>query len=227
VILRYRRPWLIAAGLLAVVLGLVAPAAAFAAVANDAALTVTFVDAVTLLPVDGAAVHVTAHQDGAVLAEFDATTDASGVAVLAGLPRETAEAGAVTVDVVAHKEKSFTDADTGCVLDDTWDASRLAVPVSDVAVTVAFTLDEQQAVSSIQCPPDQPPPTGEVGGAVGTPAPRPHATLPPTDAVAASSSSSGGLAAVVAGLIGVAAGVLVLAPRPQRASVRVERRRRR
>jgi hypothetical protein len=195
-------------------MGLVAPAAAFAAVANDAALTVTFVDAVSLLPVDGAAVHVTAHRDGAVVAEFDATTDASGVAVVADLPRETGEAGAVTVDVVAHKEKSFTDADTGCVLDDTWDASRLAVPVSDVAVAVAFTLAEQQAVSSIQCPPDQPPPTGEVGGAVGTPGPK--ATLPPTDTVGASSSASGGALAVVAGLVGLSAGIVVLLPRRRR-----------
>ena len=224
-ILRYRHPWVLAAAVLAVVAGLLAPVAAFAAVETDATLTVTFVDAVSLLPVDGAAVHVTAHQDDAVIAELDATTDAAGVAVVAGGPRETGEGGVVTIDVVAHKEKSFTDADTGCVLDDTWDASRLGVPVNDAAVAVAFTLEEQQAVSSIQCPPDQPPPTGEVGGVVGTPGPR--ATLPPTDLEAAGASFSAGVAVVIAGLAGLAAGLLVLSPRPRRVAVRAGRRGRR
>jgi hypothetical protein len=208
VILRYRRLGLLAVGVVAVVAGLLAPAAALAAVANETTLTVTFVDAATLLSVDRAAVHVTAHQDGAVIGEVDGETDAAGISVLINLPHETGEGGVVTLDVVAHKETSFTDADTGCVLDNTWDASRLGVPVDDVALAVAFTADEQQSTSSIQCPPDQPTPTGEVGGAVGTPAPR--ATLPPTDTVAAvTPASSGGLAVVVAGLVGLAAGVLV------------------
>jgi hypothetical protein len=211
VILRYRRPWLFVTAVIAVVAGLLAPAATFAAVATDATLTVTFVDATNLLPVDGATVHVTAHQDGAVIGEFSATTDGAGVAVVANVPHETGEGGAVTLDVAAHKERSFTDADTGCVLDDTWDASRLAVPVDGVAVAVAFTADEQQAVSSIQCPPDQPPPTGEVGGVVGTPGPK--ATLPPTDTVAAVAASSGGALLVVVLLVSVSAGVVVLSPR--------------
>ena len=224
-ILRYRHPGLFAAAVLAVIAGLVAPAAALAAVETDASVTVTFVDAVSLLPVDGATVHVTAHQDDAVIAELDATTDASGVAVIAGVPRETGEGGVVTIDVVAHKEKSLSDADTGCVLDDTWDASRMGVPVSDVALAVAFTLDEQQAVSSIQCPPDQPPPTGEVGGVVGTPGPK--ATLPPTDMAGSDPASSVGLVVVLAGLLGASAGVVVLSPRRRRAEVPVERRPRR
>jgi len=218
VILRYRRPGLLVAGVLAVVAGLLAPAAALAAVANETTLTVTFVDAASLLSVDRAAIHVTAHQDGAVIGEFDGETDAAGIGVLINLPRETGEGGVVTLDVVAHKESTFTDADTGCVLDDTWDASRLGVPVDDVALAVAFTADEQQSTSSIQCPPDQPTPTGEVGGAVGTPAPRPHATLPPTDTVDSGATSSAGQAVVISGLIGMAAGLLVLARTSRRLS---------
>jgi len=224
VILRYRRLGLLAAGSLAVVAGVLAPAAAFAAVANETTLTVTFVDAATLLSVDRAAVHVTARQDGAVIAEVDGETDAAGISVLINLPHETGEGGVVTLDVTAHKETTFTDADTGCVLDDTWDASRLGVPVDDVALAVAFTADEQQTASSIQCPPDQPAPTGEVGGAVGTPAPRPHATLPPTDMVSPSSTGSIGPAVVISGLVVLAAALLVVVPRPRRAAVRAERR---
>ena len=220
---RYRRPGLLVAAVVAVAAALLAPVTAFAAVANETALTVTFVDAVTLLSVDRAAVHVTAHQDGAVIAEVDGETDAAGISVLINLPHETGEGGPVTLDVVAHKETSFTDAETGCVLNDSWDASRLGVPVDDVALEVAFTADEQQAVSSIECPPEVAPPTGEVGGAVGTPG----ATLPPTDSVAASGSTSPGSLAVIAALVGASVGLVVLAPRRRRVAVRVERRPRR
>ena len=222
---RYRRPGLLVAAVMAVAAALLAPVTAFAAVANQTTLTVTFVDAVTLLSVDRAAVHVTAHQDGAVIAEVDGETDAAGISVLINLPHETGEGGPVTLDVVAHKETSFTDSDTGCVLNDSWDASRLGVPVDDVALEVAFTADEQQAVSSIECPPEVAPPTGEVGGAVGTPG----ATLPPTDSVAgsASGSASPGSLAVIAGLLGGSVGLVVLVPRRRRAAVRVERRPRR
>jgi hypothetical protein len=97
------------------------------------------------------------------------------------------------------------------------------VPVDDVALAVAFTADEQQAVSSIECPPEVAPPTGEVGGAVGTPG----ATLPPTDSVAGSGSTSPGSLAVIAALVGASVGLVVLAPRRRRAAVRVERRPRR
>jgi len=225
VIHRYRRPGLLVAAVMAVAAALLAPVTAFAAVANETTLTVTFVDAVTLLSVDRAAVHVTAHQDGAMIAEVDGETDAAGVSVLINLPHETGEGGPVTLDVVAHKETSFTDSDTGCVLNDSWDASRLGVPVDDVALEVAFTADEQQAVSSIECPPEVAPPTGEVGGAVGTPG----ATLPPTDSVAGSGSGSAspGSLAVIAGLLGGSVGLVVLVPRRRRAAVRVERRPRR
>ena len=134
-------------------------------------LTVRFVDAVALLPVDRAAVHVTAHQDGAVIDEVDGETDAAGVVGADRACRtRPASGGPVTLDVVAHKNTTFTDAATGCTVTDTWDASRLAVPVDGVELTVEFTADEQQAVSSIECPPEVAPPTGEVGGAVGTPA---------------------------------------------------------
>jgi hypothetical protein len=223
VIHRYRRPGLLVAAVVAVAAALLAPVTAFAAVANETTLTVTFVDAVTLLSVDRAAVHVTAHQDGAVIAEVDGETDAAGISVLINLPHETGEGGPVTLDVVAHKETSFTDAETGCVLNDSWDASRLGVPVDDVALEVAFTADEQQAVSSIECPPEVAPPTGEVGGAVGTPG----ATLPPTDSVAVSDATSPGSLAVIAALVGASVGLVVLAPRRRRAVVRVQRRPRR
>ena len=219
---RYRRPGLLVAAVAALAAALLVPSFAFAAVANETTLTVRFVDTVTLLSVDRAAVHVTAHQDGAVIGEVDGETDAAGVSVLINLPHETGEAGPVTLDIVAHKNTTFTDADTGCTLTDTWDASRLAVPVDGVELTVEFTADEQQAVSSIECPPAVAPPTGEVGGAVGTPAAKPVATLPPTDSVAGSGATSPGSLAVIAALVGASIGLVVLVPRRRRATVRVE-----
>ena len=221
---RYRRPGLLVAAVAALAAALLVPSFALAAVANETTLTVRFVDAVTLLSVDRAAVHVTAHQDGAVIGEVDGETDAAGVSVLINLPHETGEGGPVTLDVVAHKNTTFTDDQTGCVVTDTWDASRLAVPVDGVELTVEFTADEQQAVSSIECPPEVAPPTGEVGGAVGTPGPKPVATLPPTDSIAANDGSSPGSMAVIAALVGASMGLLVLVPRRRRAVVRVERR---
>jgi hypothetical protein len=226
---RYRRPGLLfgrvasfasIAAVAGLVASLAAPGPALAAVSPETTLTVQYVDSGTLLPVGHAAIQVTARQDGAVIAEFSGETDAAGTAVLADLPRETGEGGVVTLDVVAHKATSFTDEETGCVLDDTWDASRLGVAVDGTAVAVAFTADEQLAVSSIDCPPGQAAPTGEVGGAQGTPG----RTLPPTDLEGAgAASSSAGAAAVIAGLLGVSAGALVLVPRRRRADVRVKR----
>lgn len=223
VIHRYRRPWLLV-GVLGAVFGmLLAPAATLAAVEADATLTVRYVDSVTLLPIDGAAVHVTARQGGAVIAEFDATTDADGGAVLTTLPRESGEASPVTIDVTAHKVASFTDAETGCILDDAWDAARLGVAVDGAEVAVEFTSDEQQAVSSLDCPPDVAPPTGEVGGAVGTPG----RTLPPTDALADAGPSSAPAALIVSGGAVAAAAVLLLVmPRGRRARALGSRRRR-
>ena len=206
-ILRYRPIGLLAA---VAVLALAGPASAFAAVAPEATLTVHFADAVTLLAIDGAAVHVTAHQAGAVIGVFDGQTDAAGIAVLSDLPHETGEGGLVTLDVVAHKDTVFTDEETGCVANDAWDAARLAIPVDGVAVDVDFTADEQQSVSSIECPPDQPPPTGEVGGIVGTPGP----TLPSTDSLAEAGPTESPGAVVLAGTLLVAsAGVVFLVPR--------------
>ena len=43
--------------------------------------------------------------------EVDGETDAAGVSVLINLPHETGEGGPVTLDVVAHKNTTFTDAD--------------------------------------------------------------------------------------------------------------------
>jgi hypothetical protein len=209
VIHRYRRLWLLAG----IVAGLVAaPAGALAAVAPEATLTVHFTDAVTLLAIDGAAIHVTAHQDGAVIGEFDGETDTAGIAVLVELPRETGEGGPVTLDVVAHKATTATDEESGCVSDDAWDAARMGVPVDGVAVEVDFTVDEQQSVSSIECPPGQPEPTGEVGAAVGTPG----ATLPPTDSLSSTSTESTAVVAA-AGLVGLSAGLFMLLPRRRRA----------
>lgn len=224
---RYRRPGLLVAAVAALAAALLVPSFALAAVANETTLTVRFVDAVALLPVDRAAVHVTAHQDGAVIDEVDGETDAAGVSVLISLPHEMGDGGPVTLDVVAHKNTTFTDASTGCTISDTWDASRLAVPVDGVELTVEFTADEQQAVSSIECPPEVAPPTGEVGGAVGTPGATSRATLPPTDTIAGNDGSSPGSLAVIVALVGASAGLVVLVPRRRRAVVRVERRPRR
>jgi hypothetical protein len=223
VIHRYRRLWLLV-GVLAGLL--VTPAGALAAIDNDAVLTVQFTDAVTLLPVDGAAVHVIARQGDQVLGEFDATTDADGTAAVSALPRETGEGDAVTLDVRATKSTSFTDPDTGCTLSDSWYAERLGVVVDSAAVGVAFTEDEQAPGSSLACPPSEAPPTGEVGGAVGTPGSAAH-TIPPTDTVAepARASTGAGLAALAVTVL--AAGILLLTPRRRRAEVRVERRARR
>ena len=216
---RYRRSF----GLVAVLASLAglaaAPAGALAAVAPDATLTVHFADAVTLLAIDRAQVHVTARQDGAVIGEFEGETDAAGIAVLINLPHETGEGGPVTLDVVAHKESSFTDGESGCVAIDTWDAARRGVPVDGVALSVDFTVDEQQSVSSIECPPDQPAPTGDVGGAVGTPG----RTLPPTDALSTASSDSAGTVVVAVGLVGLSAGLLMVLPRRRPATRRVRR----
>jgi hypothetical protein len=212
---RYRRPASIVAALACFLAFVAAPAGALAAPVAETTLTVHFVDAVTLLAIDRADVHVTARQDGAVVGEFDGQTDAAGVAVLIDLPHEAGEGGVVTLDVSAHKSTSFTDAETGCVADDTWDAARLGIPVDDVALAVEFSEDEQQTVSSIECPPQVVPPTGEVGAAQGTPAAA--RTLPPTDALGDPSRVLD-LGGVVAALVAAGAVALVfVAPRRRRA----------
>jgi hypothetical protein len=216
VIHRYRRLWLLAG----IVAGLVAaPAGALAAVVPEATLTVHFADAATLLAIDRADIHVTAHQDGAVIGEFDGETDAAGIAVLIDLPYETGEGGVVTLDIVAHKASSLTDPESGCMANDTWDAARLDVPVDDVALSVEFTVDEQQSVSSIECPPDQPAPTGEVSGAFGTP----RRTLPPTDVASTAPSGGADTVVIAAGVVGVSAGLLIVLPRRRPAARRVRK----
>ena len=215
---RYRRPGLLVAAVAALAAALLVPSFALAAVANETTLTVRFVDAVALLPVDRAAVHVTAHQDGAVIDEVDGETDAAGVSVLINLPHETGEGGPVHARRRRPQEHDLHRRQTGCVVTDTWDASRLAVPVDGVELTVEFTADEQQAVSSIECPPEVAPPTGEVGGAVGTPGATARATLPPTDTIAGNDATSPGSLAVIAALVGASTGLVVLVPRRRRAA---------
>lgn len=214
---RYRRFWL----LVGVVVGLLAaaPSSALAAVENDAVVTVTLVDGVTLLPVEGATVHVKAHQGDTVLAELSATTDASGVAVVDAVPRESGEGDAVVIDVSASKETSFTDAETGCVHADSVFAERLGVAVDAAEVAVEFTPAEQNPASSITCPPDESEPSQEVEGAVGTPG---H-TLPPTDMLTAPAETSGNGLAVTVGLVVIASAVAFVTPRRRLSRVRARR----
>jgi len=232
VIHRYRRLWLLA-GVLAGVL--LAPGAALAAdepspevivdapnLVNETTLTVRFVDVVTLLPVDGAHVHVVARQLDVVLGEYDAQTDADGVAVLEELPFEAGFAPeGVRLDVTASKETSFTDPESGCVLADSWFAERLGIAVVDREVAVDFIGDEQTPSSSLACPPEATAPTQEVGGIQGTPGPK-H-TLPPTDALAGPSQGHGNGLAVAVALIAFGSAVLLATPRRRLGAVRVRR----
>ena len=218
---RYRRHWLLVgvlAGLLA------APGGASAAVLPDAVLTVQYTDAVTLLPVDGATVHVTARQDDKVIGEYDATTDADGSAVLTGLPIDDGEGAAVVVDVVVDKASTIIDEESACTFSDTWHAERLGVAVDSPALEVAFTPEEQSASSLIDCEGGEgAAPTGAVGGVVGTP----KATLPSTDALSESEPAGGSSGLVVAGaLLALTAGLLFALPRPRprRAQATVSRR---
>jgi len=216
VIHRYRRLWLLVGLLVAFV---AAPVGARAAVENDAVVTVTFVDAVTLLPVEGATVHVKAHQGDTVLAELSAMTDASGIAVIPAVPRETGEGDPVAIDVSASKDTTFTDTDTGCVFADSVHAERLGVAVDAAEVAVDFTPGEQIPASSITCPPDESEPSQEVEEAVGTPG----QPLPPTDALAApAQTSSDGLVSVV-GLVVIASAVALVTPRRRLSRVRARR----
>jgi hypothetical protein len=224
VIHRYRRLWLLVgvlAGLLA------APAGASAAVLPDAVLTVQYVDAVTLLPVDGALVHVTARQADEVIGEYDATTGADGSAVLTALPIDDDEGAAVMLDVVVDKASTVVDEESACTFSDTWHAERLGVEVDAPAVEVAFTPEEQSASSLVDCDGgdggEGATPTGAVGGVVGTP----KATLPATDTVATAAEATTSVP-FVAGALAVLAGlVLLVVPRPRRAEARMGIRTRR
>jgi hypothetical protein len=222
--LRYRRLGLIAATFL-LVLG--APATVAAAdpsaapspsdevivdVPNlvfEARLTVRYVEPGSLLPVAGAEVLVVARQGGEVLGEYSGSTGEDGMATVDALPFEAGFGPIVELDVIAHKDASWSDPETGCRGGDGWDAKRLGVMVESPVVEVDFAANEQTMTSSINCP--EATPTGAVGGVIGTPG----ITPPPTDGAASSGSAStsrGGL--VVVGLVLGLAGLLLLAVRP-------------
>ena len=217
---RYRRPLL----LVGVIAGLLAaPAGAFAAVQPDAVLTVRYTDAVTLLPVEGAAVTVTAWQGDEVVAELVSTTGADGTAVVEGLPIETGEGDPVVVDVVVDKASTVVDQESGCTFSDSWHAERHGVTVDAAAIDVEFAAEEQSASSLIDCE-GGPEPTGQVGGITGTPK-APKATLPSTDASLDTTTGASFGLLVVGGLLAVSVGLLLVIPRPRRAPVVVSRRR--
>jgi hypothetical protein len=203
--------------LVGVIAGLLAaPAGASAAVQPDAVLTVRYTDAVTLLPVDGAAVTVTAWQGGELLAELSGTTGADGVALVEGLPIETGEGAPVVVDVVVDKASMVVDEASGCTFSDSWHAERHGVAVDATAIDIEFAAEEQSASSLIDCE-GGPEPTGEVGGISGTPN-APKATLPSTDTlVDVAPAASFGLV-VVGGLLAFSVGLLLVIPRPRRAT---------
>ena len=182
-----------------------------ASVAFEATVTVRFVDAVTLLPVEAADVHVTARQMDALVGEYEATTDADGTAVLTALPIETGDGPAVRLRVVADKATTNVDEATGCSLAETWHAERADVTVDGPAVEIVFGDAEQDSASSMSCPDTEP--TGAVGGIIGTPG----MTLPPTDAaVQSTTSTSDPGAAVVVGFIFGMAGLSLVLRRPRR-----------
>jgi hypothetical protein len=181
-------------------------------VAHDATLTVRFTDAVTLLPVDAAQVHVIARHADAVIGEFDGTTDLDGAAVLNGLPIETGSGPAVRLQVTADKATTFEDAETGCSLAESWHAERVDVAVDGPAVEVAFGTDEQNSTSSITCP-DTTVPSGGVGAIIGGP----QITPPATDVeVSPRTGRSDTGAALVVGFLFALAGVSLIARRPRR-----------
>ena len=184
---------------------------ASASVAFEATLTVRFVDAVTLLPVETAAVHVTARQADAIVGEYEATTDAEGTAVLTALPIETGDGPPVRLRVVADKATTNVDPATGCSLAETWHAERADVTVDGATFEIVFGDAEQDSASSMSCPDTEP--TGAVGGIIGTPG----ITLPPTDAaVQTTTSTSDPGAAVVVGFIFGMAGLSLVLRRPRR-----------
>ena len=213
---KYGRIGIVAAAVM--LLSAAVPAFAIAAepgetVALDATLTVRFIDAVTLLPVDAANVHVTARQGDAVLGEYDGMTNVEGAAVLTGLPIETGSGPAVLLQVTADKATTFEDTESGCLLAESWHAERVDVAVDGPAVEVAFGIDEQNSTSSITCP-DTTVPSGGVGGVIG----RPQITPPATDIEASprnGRADSGG-AVLVVGFLFALAGVSLIARRAGR-----------
>lgn len=182
---------------------------------TDGVATVRFIDAGTLLPVADAAVAITVSHP---LVEADeptvltGTTDADGVATIAGVPYRPNGSAEVELTIQAHKAETWTDAATGCTGSETWDAQRIGVAGAAV-VEVDFTLDEQLLSSSIQCGPN-PTPDGGVLGATGTPGS--GLTPPPTDAlgIRAAAPDRLGPALTIGFLIGLIASALLMTPRP-------------
>ena len=188
---------------------------------DDGVVTVRFIDQLTLLPVAGATVTIgVSHpevEEGTATATLIGTTDANGVATIEGVPYRPHDLPGVELEVRAHKIATWTDAASGCTGSDTWDAARVGV-VGAAAVEIAFTADEQSASSSLECGPN-PTPSGDVGGATGTPGSGGNAGLtpPPTDALALRAAAQPdrlGAALTLGFLIGLIAAALLLSPRP-------------
>lgn len=182
---------------------------------TDGVATVRFIDAGTLLPVPDAAVTITVSHplvEGDEPAILTGTTDADGVATIAGVPYRPNGSAEVELTVGAHKAETWSDAASGCTGSETWDAERTGIAGAPV-VEVAFTLDEQLVSSSIECGPN-PTPDGGVLGATGTPGS--GLTPPPTDALAirASAPDRLGPALTIGFLIGLISAALLVTPRP-------------
>jgi hypothetical protein len=209
---KYRRGGILAA--IVVTIATAAPGAVFAAdpaVEYDATITVRYVDAVMLLPVDSAAVVVTARQGEADLGSYTGTTDAAGVAGVGGLPRAIGDGAPVRLGIVADKATSVEDVASGCVLAETWHAELPDVALDAATLEVAFAEDEQDSTSSMTCTETEP--TGAVDAATG----HPNLTLPPTDSVSTPSrrpTDTG--AAIAVGFIFAMAGVSLIVRRPRR-----------
>lgn len=180
---------------------------------TDGVATVRFVDAATLLPVPDAAITITVSHpliEGDEPALLTGTTDADGVATIAGVPYRPNGSAEVELTVGAHKAATWTDGASGCAGSETWDAERTGVAGAAV-VEVAFTLDEQLLSSSIECGPNQPP-DGGVLGTTGTPGS--GLTPPPTDAVGirAAAPDRLGPALTLGFLIGLISTAFLLTP---------------
>ncbi len=181
---------------------------------TDGVATVRFVDAATLLPVPNAAITITVSHplvDGGEPTILTGTTDADGIATIAGVPYRPNGSSEVELAIEAHKDTTWTDAASGCTGSDSWDAERTGVAGAAV-VEIAFTLDEQLASSSIECGPNSTP-DGGVLGATGTPGS--GLTPPPTDVVrtAAAAPDRLGPALTIGFLIGLVAAALMFTPR--------------
>lgn len=182
---------------------------------TDGVLAVHFVDAVTLLPVDGATVTATARRAGHDDLVVTGATDADGRAVLTGLPYLPDDSPGIRLDVEAVKTETWSDATTGCTGEDSIAAARLDLSAR-ASLEVEFTAEEQLSSNLVNCIGGEGP-GGGVGGIVGTPGPTP----PPTDTDV--SRPAGSIVPMLLVIAAVAGGTLLLAPR--RVLVQASRRR--